>query len=221
MESRIRVLFLKAVLIGGALQLGVGCSALAPVFEEGGRGPVVDPQVERRDIRQSRIDTENFELTAFGGSMSVDDFGTSAVYGARLAYHFSESFFAEAVVGQTEAGETSFEALSGAAPLLTDDERTFRYYDLSIGWNVLPGEVFLGRDRAFTSALYLVAGAGNTEFGGENLFTANVGAGYRLLLTDYVATHLLVRDRAFTSDLLGEDKVSHNIEFSLGLSWFF
>lgn len=221
MESRIRVLLLKAVLLGAALALGAGCSAPGPVVEEDGRGPVVDPQVERRDIRQSRIDTENFEVTAFGGAMSVEDFGTSPVYGARLAYHFSESLFAEAVVAQTEAGDTSFEALSGAAPLLTDSERMFRYYDLSIGWNVLPGEVFLGRNRAFNSSLYLLLGAGNTEFGGENLFTASVGAGYRVLLTDYLATHLLVRDRVFTSDLLGEDKTAHNIEFSLGLSWFF
>lgn len=221
MESRLRILLLKCALLAAMIAGAGGCSSLGREVADDDRGPVVDPTVDRREIRQPRIDTENFELGVFGGFVSVEDFGSNAGYGVRLAYHISESLFAEVMAGQSDAGKTSFENLSGGAPLLTDSERRFRYYDLSIGYNILPGEVFFGRNRAFNSALYVLLGAGNTEFGGDNLFTVSFGAGYRVLLTDWLAAHFLVRDRVFSTDLLGDDKIAHNVEFSLGLSFFF
>ncbi len=221
MESRFRILFLKCALLAAVVAGTSGCNSLGREVLHDEDGPVVDPTVDRREIRQPRIDTENFELGVFGGFVSVEDFGTNAGYGVRLAYHISESLFAEVMAGQSDAGNTSFENLSGGAPLLTDSERRFRYYDLSIGYNILPGEVFFGRNRAFNSALYVLLGAGNTEFGGDNLFTVSFGAGYRVLLTDWLAAHFLVRDRMFSTDLLGDDKIAHNVEFSLGLSFFF
>ena len=234
MESRLLILLLKGtqmkiMALGAALALVSGCSTFGGLMgaseqrngADGEASAVIEPAVARREIRRARIDTENFEVTAFGGFLSVEDFGTQAVYGARMAYHVTESLFAEATVGQSDAGQTSFENLSGGAPLLTDSERRFRYYDLSVGYNLLPGEVFVGRNRAFNSALYVLLGAGNTEFGGNNQFTVSFGAGYRVLLMDWLSAHFLVRDRMFSTDLLGEDKVAHNIEFSLGLGWFF
>jgi outer membrane beta-barrel protein len=129
--------------------------------------------------------------------------------------------FAEATVGSAKAGKTSYEDLSGSAQLLTDSERQYTYYDLSVGWNALPGEVFLGGHRAMPSALYLSLGAGSTHFGGDDHFTLALGAGYRLLITDWLAAHLDARDQAFDSDLLGKDKTTHNLQFSLGLTAFF
>ena len=198
-----------------------GCSRVTVTEDPRGANPVVEPEVDRREIRRARIDSENFELGAYVGFMSVEDFGSNTVYGARLAYHITEGLFAEATYGQTDAGKTSFETLSGAVELLTPDQREFRYYDLSIGYNLLPGEVFIGRNRAFNSALYVLLGAGSTEFGGDNQFTVTYGAGYRVLLTDWLSAHLMVRDHVFRTDLLGEDKTVHNIEFVLGLGWFF
>ena len=42
-----------------------------------------------------------------------------------------------------------------------------------------------------------------------------LGAGYRLLVTDWLAVHLDVRDQMFDSDLLGKDKLTQNLQFSL------
>lgn len=183
--------------------------------------PIIDPQVERRQIRRARIDTEDFEVGAYVGILSIEDFESNAVYGARLAYHLTEDFFLEATLGRTQAGKTSYEALSGAAQLLTDSERDYTYYALSAGWNVLPGEVFVGRNRAYNSAFYLVAGIGSTKFGGDDRFTVNAGFGYRLLPTDWLAVHFDVRDHIFDIDLLGEKKIVNNLEAHLGLSVFF
>ena len=87
--------------------LASGCSYMpwrndAPEAEpppppEAGEAPVViDPQVERREIETAKIDTENWEAGAYVGSLSVEDFEVNLVYGARIAYHLSEDFFAEA-----------------------------------------------------------------------------------------------------------------------------
>ena len=58
----------------------------------------------------------------------------------------TEGLFVEGTVGQSEAGLTSFEELSGGAPILSDTDREFTYYNLSLGYNLFPGEVFLGEE---------------------------------------------------------------------------
>jgi outer membrane beta-barrel protein len=138
-----------------------------------------------------------------------------------VAYHFTEDLFAEATAGTAKAGRTSYEDLSGSVELLTDSERQFTYYDLSVGWNVLPGEVFLGGRRAMPSSVYLSLGAGSTRFAGDDNFTLVVGAGLRLLVTDSFAAHLGVRDQMFESDLLGSEKLTQNLQFTVGLTAFF
>ena len=127
----------------------------------------------------------------------------------------------EGTYGQTDTDETSYEVLSGGAQLLSGDDRSLTYYDISVGYNLLPGEVFLGSSRAMNSALYVLMGAGNTDFAGDDFFTIVFGAGYRVLATDSLAVHFNVRDHMFDSDLLGEEKTTHNIEFNLGLTAFF
>jgi outer membrane beta-barrel protein len=182
---------------------------------------VVEPAVKRRDVEPAAIDTENFEAGLFVGTISIEDFGSSVVYGARAAYHFTEDLFAEATVGTAKAGKTSYEDLSGAANLLTDSERQYTYYDLAIGWNALPGEVFFGGKRAMPSAVYFTLGAGSTDFAGDDHFTVTVGSGFRLLVTDWVALHLDVRNHMFDSDLLGKDKLTQNLQVGLSLTAFF
>jgi len=111
--------------------------------------------------------------------------------------------------------------LSGAAEILTDDERDYTYYALSAGWNVLPGEVFVGKNHAYNTAFYLVAGIGSTHFAGDDLFTVSGGFGYRVLPTDWMAVHFDVRDNVYDTDLLGSKKIVNNLEAHLGLSIFF
>ena len=222
MDARIFVFLLKALCVALVITLLSGCGGRNSVERVGNEAEsVIQPEVERRKIKPPKIDTDNFELSAFAGVMSVEDFETNAVYGARLAYHISEGFFVEGSYGQSTLGETSFEKLSGGAPILTDDQRKLSYYDLSVGWNLLPGEVFIGRERAFASSLYVTAGAGNSSFADDDFFTLVLGTGYRMLLTDWMAMHVDIRDRMWDSDLLGTEKTTHNFELELGMSFFF
>ena len=191
MESRFRILFLSTLLAFGLS----GCAATKNLFGFGEEetpppaeipeGQVIEPEVERREIREPDIDSEDFEIGAFIGVLSIEDFGSNVVYGARIAYHVTEGFFVEGSVGQSEGGLTSFEILSGGAPLLSDSERKLTYYNVNVGYNILPGESFIGEGRAYNSALYISAGLGSTRFAGDDRFTVNFGAGYRFLLTRF------------------------------------
>jgi outer membrane beta-barrel protein len=182
---------------------------------------VVDPTVERRKIRVPKIRSANVELGLDYGALSVEDFGTNPSYGATLAYHVTEDFFLQGEYGRTKAGRTSFETLAGNIQLLTPRERHFTYYDLSLGYNFLPGEAFLGRGLALSSAFYVIGGIGGVDFAGDQKFTVNFGAGYRVLPSDWLAVHVTVQDRVFQSDLLGTTKLTNNIEMRIGTTVFF
>jgi outer membrane beta-barrel protein len=219
MESGLRVLLLT-----GLVAVTAGCSLFGrdspPMEDAAASAPVISPEVERRSITTPKIDTEDFQITGFVGLISVEDFGSNTVYGARIAYHVSESLFLEGSYGETgDVDRSSVEVLDNIDLLGAD--RKYSYYDLALAWNVLPGEVFIGKNHAFNSALYVLGGAGNTSFAGEDLFTLTFGAGYRVLATDSIALRFDVRDHLFDNDVTGEDKTTHNIEFNLGLSWFF
>lgn len=182
---------------------------------------VIEPEVERREVKVARIDAENVEIGAFYGALSIEDFGTNPVYGIRAAYHVTEDFFFEAAWGRSKAGKTSFETIGGDIELLDDDERRFTYYNLSLGYNILPGEVYLGRGLAMNGALYVQGGIGSTKFAGDQRFSVNFGAGYRVLPTDWLAIHIDVQDIVFQSDLLGKDKLTNNLMATLGATVFF
>jgi outer membrane beta-barrel protein len=240
MESRNRLLLLTAV-CGATLMLS-GCAsfrwpwhkdkveqqqtdteAAEEEAEEQDVTPprVIEPNVARRKIKTPKIDNENWELGVGLGFMSIEDFGTSSTYAAQLNYHVTEDFFFRLDAGQSTAGKTSFETLGGNIELLTGDERRFTYYSLSLGYNFLPGEVYLGRNLAMNSGFYLLGGIGSVDFAGDQHLTINLGAGYRVLPNDWLAIHIGVMDRVFDSDLLGENKVTNNFETLLSATVFF
>ena len=182
---------------------------------------VIEPDIDRRTIEPDAIDSENIELSVFYGMISIEDFDSAEVVGLRAAWHVTEDFFFEANYGQATGDLTSYEQISGGLPLVSDEDREYRYYNLSLGWNIFPGEVFIADKYAFNSAFYLIAGAGSTEFLGDSWFTATVGAGYRLLLTDSFAWHIDVRDHIFDREIFTIKETTNNIELTTGFSVFF
>ena len=182
---------------------------------------LIQPEIERRDVELSKIDTEDFEVTVFAGILSVEDFGANAVIGARFAYHINEDIFVETTLATSKAGQTSYERLSGGLPLLTSSQRQMIYYDVSIGYNLLPGESFLTSDTSFNSALYVIAGVGVTTFAGSDRLTLNIGGGFRVLANDWMALHVDVRDHIFNLDILAENTTTNNLEVTIGVSAFF
>ncbi len=181
---------------------------------------VVVPEVDRREVKRPRIPSNDFALGAFIGTYATENFGSSMVSGLRLGYHITEDFFVEGSYGRTEVSDESFrQVLPGG--VFSDPKEILSYYNLSIGYNLLPGEVFLGGNRAKASAFYLIGGVGSTKFNAQTRQTFNFGFGSRLMLADWAALQVDMRDHMFSMDLLGKRQSTHNIEMSAGLMFFF
>ena len=201
-----------------------GCSTLrdAPPVDEPVQGPVpavIDPALERRDIVRPEIDTEDWEVGAFAGALSVEDFGAEAVYGLRLAYHATEDIYLEGRYAASSIRDTSFRRIG--APIFDTEKEDLTAYDLSIGVMVLPGEVFLGTRWARTSGVYMNFGVGRVEFADRDSISYAFGFGLKVLPTDWLSLRLEARDNIFESDLLGENEWKHNFEINLGFGAYF
>jgi outer membrane beta-barrel protein len=181
---------------------------------------VIVPQVDRRDVRVPKFPSNDFEIGLFAGTYATENFGSNPVYGVRLGYHITEDFFVEGAYGLTKASDENLRAILPAR-IIAPGEEKLSYYNVSVGWNVLPGEIFIGRNRAKASALYLIAGVGNTTFVKQRQQTYNFGFGSRVFFADWCALQVDVRDHIFSHDLLGSRKSTQNLELSLGLTFFF
>lgn len=229
MENRIQYLFLAAgiSLLSQPLlaqeseekdQAQEGEVVETQVWDEASK--TAEPEIKREKIDVDKIDAYDLEVGLFAGQMDVVDFGTNPVVGVTFAYHVTENIFTQLSYGTTDTEPSSFEIISGSN-LLTEDERTYSYYDLSVGYNLLHGESFVTDGTVFNSAFYITGGIGSTDFAGDQRYTYTLGLGYRFLFTDWLAMHVEVKDHVFDIDILGEDKTTHNLNYTLGITAFF
>ena len=195
-------------------------AALAQSTPPANNDQVVVPQVDRRDIEKPKFPSNDFEIGLFTGTYATQNFGSSWVYGARIGYHITEDFFVEGVYGQTKVSDELFRQILPGGIFLQDTEK-LAYYNLSIGYNLFPGEIFIGGRRARPSQFYIVAGVGSTKFVDQTKPTFNVGFGYRVYLADWVALQLDLRDHIFSLDLLGKRESTQNLELTGGLTFYF
>ena len=181
---------------------------------------VVVPQVDRRDIGVPKFPSNDFEMGLFGGTYSTQNFGSSFVYGLRAGYHITEDFFVEGVYAQTKVSDEQFRQILPGG-IFAEERTKLSYYNFSAGYNLLPGEIFIGSRRAKPSQLYVVAGVGSTKIDVQRRPTFNVGFGYRVFLADWMALQLDMRDHMFSLDLLGKRQSTQNLELTGGLTVYF
>ena len=217
MEIRFRSIFLAITLLIAMMPV----TEVAAQSEEDEPGNLIEPQIERIDFDESLIDSDDFEIAVYVGYLAIEDFDTDIVTGIKLGYNVSEDFFVQASYGIGDSGETSFEKLSGGAPLLSDDEREIKYYLVTLGFNLFPGEAFLTDSTTFNTVLYLSAGVGNTEFAGDDRFTVAYAVGHRTVFADGFSLDIEMRDLIFEQDLFGTEEITHNIELTVALNLFF
>jgi outer membrane beta-barrel protein len=181
---------------------------------------VVVPQVDRREVQPPRFPSNDFEIGAFVGTYAAQNFGSSVVYGLRVGYTITEDVFVQATYGSTQVSDDLFRQILPGGIFASDSER-LSYYNLSVGYNVLPGEVFIGANRALASALYVIGGIGSTDFNDQTRQTINIGLGARVFLKDSFSLQVDVRDHIYSLDLLGKSENTQNLELTFGFSFFF
>lgn len=225
MESWISRIFLKAVaclLVFGAATGYAENSADNSAdnsVESISSAPIIEPFVMREDLKEADIDTENFEVGIYIGQLSVEELTAITLVGTSLTFHATEDLFIEANYAVGTLEETSSASNVTNVNSFTDDKLVM--YNLSLGFNLFPGEVFIGEDWAFNSALYVIGGAGVTQFNGKDEFTVNFGVGYRFIITDWLAYHIDFRDHIFSREVSQATKKSQNFDFHTGVTFFF
>lgn len=168
----------------------------------------------------TRINNEVFELGVVLGWLNIADFNSEASLGLVATFKASEDFFIQYNYLQAEAGPSSYEKSQGR--LFDGKDRTFRHYDLLLGYNLFQGEFFPTAANARLSALYLVGGVGDTQFGGESSFTYTAGIGYQVALTRRFILRMDYRTYIYTSNLISdEDQTVYTTQLSSGLSFLF
>lgn len=211
MENRLQHVFLAP----GAMVLASTLSFVAPVWANAD----ADAPSEMSSGLSS-INSEVFELGVAAGVINIADFSSEITTGLSATFRASEDFFLQGNFFQTTASPSSYELSQGK--LFDGDERTFRHYDLLVGYNLYQGEFFKKDDRARLSALYLVAGVGDTQFGGEDNFTYTLGIGYQAAITRRFIWRVDYRSYIYTSNLVSdEDRTVSSTQFSSGLSFLF
>ncbi len=218
MEIRFRGIFLNTLIAVAAL-LPVD-RTLAQSDEEQDT-VLIEPQIERTEFDESKIDSSDFEISVYTGYLAVEDFNTDFVTGVKLGYHVTEDFFVQASYGHGSVGETSFERLSGGAPLLSDAERKIDYYLVALGFNLFPGEAFVTDSTTFNTVLYISGGVGTTTFAGDDRFTIAYAVGHRTLFADGISLDIEMRDLIFEQDIFGTNETTNNLEFTVALNLFF
>ena len=209
-----------ALLIPG-MATAQGTAPPVPATSPGAaEGQVVVPRVERRELRLPKFPSNDWEAGIFGGIYGTQNFGSSAAGGLRLAYHVTEDVFVEAALGQTQVSDEAFRQVLPGGLFVSRTEK-LSYYSLSAGYNVLPGEVFIGRDRALASQIYLIGGVGSTRFVEQTRQTFNLGLGVRVFLSPRFALRADMRNHLYPLDILGKSQSTQNLEFTGGLSVLF
>jgi len=216
-EIRIRSFFLALVFVLPALPLE---AAVAQSNEDDATG-LIEPQIERTEFDEALIDSSDFEIAAYTGYLAVENFNTNFVTGVKLGYHVSEDFFVQASYGLSEVGETSYERLSGGAPLLSNKEREVEYYLVVLGFNLFPGEAFVTDSTTFNTVFYISGGVGTTTFAGDDRFTIAYAVGHRTLFADGFSLDIEMRDLIFQQDIFGTDETTNNLEFTVSLNLYF
>lgn len=220
MDTRLFRIFLMAATL--ALPTA---PALAAEDETVTERPVIDPNIVRLGLKEADIDSMDIELGVSFGFMSIEDFGTHEVYAVRGAWHVTEYLFIEGQYGYSQAGKTSAERLDESLNLPTSVDPDLTYYNASLGFNALPGEVFIGENSAFNTDIYLLIGAGTTEFADDRMFTINAGVGIRFIALDWLAIHVTFQDLIFEKvavvDPANSGDSAHNMQYTTSITVFF
>ena len=179
---------------------------------------VIEPAVPRRDVRcrRSRTTTSSSAPSSARTPARTSAPASSTARASAITSPRTSSSRA-CTARPRSATRTSGRSCPGGVFPTTEEK--LDYYNLSVGYNILPGEVFFGSKYAKASALYLIAGVGSTKFLEQSKQTINFGLGLRVFLKDWAAIQVDLRDHMYSLDLLGQRKSTQNLELTAGVDF--
>jgi outer membrane beta-barrel protein len=179
--------------------------------------PVIQPEVTRQPVRLPRLPSNDFFVGLYGGSVSTQNFGSSGLRGLRLGYHLTEDVFLEASVGSSKVSDSAFRQILPGG-VFAQQSVSLRTTSAAVGYNLISGEAFFGRQRAKAMQGYVLAGIGTTTLADQRHQTITLGLGWRLIINDALSVQTDFREHLYALDLLGQRQSTRNPELSLGLT---
>lgn len=165
------------------------------------------------------LDTEFFEIGLSTGIVTIEDFTSELTKGANITFRATENFFLQ--FNYLKADVSASDGESTNSLIVFSGSRDFTHYNVLFGYNLFQGEIFRGGYSGLSS-LYLVLGAGDTEFLDEASFTIVYGLGYRMALTRRVMLNFDFRQYNydfFSTDQ--DDRSVTNSHLNIGFGWLF
>ncbi|WP_299697171.1 outer membrane beta-barrel domain-containing protein [Hydrocarboniphaga sp.] len=185
-----------------------------PLPGEEAQAQPVDPNLERPDVGIKQIKSQDYEVGGYAGIIVFDRNHTSGLYGVRAAYHKSENFFVE--------GNYAFASTVGynqARNLLGGSDGAdikYKSFGFSAGYNLIPGDLYVSRGYTVPFVIYGIGGFGFAKFEDDSHTSYSLGAGLKMMPTDWLAIRFELRDQAWSAY-----GIDHNAEFTFGLAGYF
>ncbi|MDH5392664.1 MAG: outer membrane beta-barrel domain-containing protein [Gammaproteobacteria bacterium] len=180
---------------------------------------IVKPDAEQEIIKNADIRNLGMNTGVYMGVMNYENFNSSLLLAWYLNYPFDENLFVEAELGISRVSDTEYRNIG--LPLLSEERVVAAFYTVLVGYNLLPGEVYLGHGKTLRSDVYLLAGVGTVDIDNNSYVALHFGGGIKIELNDDSGLRIEFRDRMIDSDILGSDKLTNNTEFHLGIDWKF
>ncbi len=168
------------------------------------------------------LDNELFEVGVSAGMLNLQDFGSNSTLGLNLNFLATEKIFMQFNIIESDIGYSAYESNPFNTPYFTGNKRKFKHHDLLVGYDILQGEQFFSGNNARLSAMYLLFGVGDTQFGGEESFTYTWGLGYRVALSRRFNLRFDYKNYIYDSSLITDEYHTVSAEnLSLGLTMTF
>jgi len=180
---------------------------------------IVKADTEQDLIKDADIKNTSMSVGIYTGLINYENFNSNYLVGLTFSYPFDEHVFIDAEFGVSSINDTEYRNIG--LPLLSEEETDVQFYNVLVGYNILPGEVYWSREKTLISSFYLIGGVGSISFDNNNYVSVQFGAGFKMGLDKNKSIRFEARDRLFDTDILGTDKLSNNIEFHLGIDWNF
>jgi outer membrane beta-barrel protein len=199
-------------------QPGSDLHGLACLEGEGGN----DSDGARRGVqKRDFMKRHRVELSVLGGYYAADVLSSTYAYGASVAFFLSEDFGVEALLVRNPVQFRLEQPFTGF-----DREQHFQP---GSAWNALGAMVWAPihaklrwSERRITHAdVSWMVGAGQTISDAAQGLTFQTGLGIRVYLSRFLSIRFDVRDFLVPEEVLGRDRITHNIVTLVGLSgWF-
>jgi outer membrane beta-barrel protein len=190
-------------------------SARAPLW----LAPVLPEQIDDRRFADTQpaptaVAAVYFPVTRPLDRLAVEEQANSSRSGMRLAYPIAADLFLEAAYRKSRLGRAGRQWSPGQPRQFPDGQSRVKYYDVSLGYNLAVRERIDRGGGLRGSALYLIAGVGALEHGGEEVGGFSYGMGYRAAATESLVFHLSVRDRFIDARSTFALRGSRELEFA-------